>query len=54
LFDTYGVPGNIRDALYATLGLAWISALAIVVRRLRRDGQPLLDRGQPGLAAEGT
>jgi uncharacterized protein len=52
LFDTYGVSGDIRDAVYATLGLVWISALAIVVRRLRRDGEPLLDRGQPGLAAE--
>jgi uncharacterized membrane protein YfcA len=52
LFDTYGVPGDIRDAAYATIGLVWMSALAIVVRRLRRDGQPLLDRGQRSLAAE--
>jgi hypothetical protein len=52
LFDTYGVPGDIRDAAYATIGLVWTSALAIVVRRLRRDGEPLLDRGQRSLAAE--
>jgi uncharacterized membrane protein YfcA len=52
LFDTYGVPANVRDGVYATLGLVWISALVVVVRRLRRDGEPLLDRGRPSLAAE--
>jgi uncharacterized membrane protein YfcA len=52
LFDTYGVPGDVRNLVYATLGIVWVTAIAIVVRRLRRDGQPLLDRGQPSLAAE--
>jgi uncharacterized membrane protein YfcA len=52
LFDTYGVPGDFRDATYVVLGVLWVTALAVVVRRLRRDGQPLLDRGRPSLAAE--
>jgi hypothetical protein len=52
LFDTYGVPGNVRDPTYVTLGVVWVAALGIVVRRLRRDGLPLLDRGQRGLATE--
>jgi uncharacterized protein len=49
LFATYGVPSDVRNLAYATLGVVWIAALAIVIRRLRRDGQPLLDRR---LAAE--
>jgi len=52
LFDIYGVPDDVRNVVYAVLGVAWVTALAIVVRRLRRDGQPLLDRGDRGLAAE--
>jgi hypothetical protein len=50
MFDTYGVAGDVRSPVYAVLGAVWLAALAIVVRRLRRDGQPLLDRGEPGLA----
>jgi uncharacterized membrane protein YfcA len=49
LFDAYGVPAETRNLVYATLGVVWIAALAHVVRRLRRDGQPLLQRQ---LAAE--
>ena len=44
LFDTYGVPGDVRTLAYAAVGTAWMAALAIVIRRLRRDGQPLLQR----------
>jgi len=54
LFDTYGVPGDMRTLAYAALGTVWVTALAIVIRRLRREGQPLLERtrSQPELAAE--
>jgi uncharacterized membrane protein YfcA len=55
MFDTYGVPGDVRNPVYAALGAIWIAALAIVVRRLRREGLPLLERGnrsEPGLAPE--
>jgi uncharacterized protein len=49
LFATYDVSGEIRNVAYAALVIVWVAALAIVVRRLRRDGKPLLQRG---LAAE--
>jgi hypothetical protein len=52
LFDTYGVPGDVRNLVYAALGTAWLAALAIVIRRLRRDGLPLLEREDRGLAPE--
>jgi uncharacterized membrane protein YfcA len=52
LFDAYGVSGDVRNPVYAVLGSAWVAALAIVVRRLRRDGQPLLERRRPSFAAE--
>lgn len=51
MFDAYGVTGGVRDPVYAALGTAWVAALAIVIRRLRRVGQPLLDR-ERGLAPE--
>jgi hypothetical protein len=44
MFDTYGISGDVRNLVYAALGTAWVAALAIVVRRLRRDGLPLLQR----------
>jgi uncharacterized protein len=44
LFDAYDVPGETRNAIYAALGIVWVGALAIVVRRLRRDGEALLQR----------
>ena len=44
LFDVYEVSGDRRTVVYAALGAAWITALAVVVRRLRREGQPLLQR----------
>jgi uncharacterized protein len=49
LFTTYDVSGEIRNIAYAAFGIVWIAALAVVVRRLRRGGQPLLQRE---LAAE--
>jgi len=49
MFDAYGVDGSVREPVYAILGALWIVALAIVVLRLRKDGQPLLRRE---LAAE--
>ncbi len=52
MFDAYGVAGDVRDPVYATLGTAWVAALAIVVRRLRRDGQPLLELKDRRLATE--
>jgi uncharacterized protein len=44
LFDAYGVSGEIRNLVYAALGAVWVAALALVIRRLRRDGEPLLQR----------
>lgn len=52
LFDAYGISHELRHAVYVSLGAIWIAALAVVVRRLRRDGQPLLVRGDRGLAPE--
>lgn len=49
MFGVYGVDSSVREPVYAALGTIWIAALAIVVVRLRRDGQPLLQRE---LAAE--
>jgi hypothetical protein len=34
----------VRNLVYAVLGAVWAAGLAIVIRRLRRDGQPLLHR----------
>jgi hypothetical protein len=44
LFDAYGVSSEVREAAYALLGVVWVGALTIVAHRLRRDGQPLLQR----------
>jgi hypothetical protein len=44
LFDAYGVSGDVRNLVYAALGAVWVAALALVVWRLRRDGEPLLQR----------
>jgi uncharacterized membrane protein YfcA len=52
MFDAYSVAGDVRDPAYVTLGAIWVAALVIVVRRLRRDGLPLLDHGDRGLAPE--
>jgi uncharacterized protein len=44
MFAAYGVDSSIREPAYAALGTIWIAALALVIARLRRDGQPLLTR----------
>jgi hypothetical protein len=44
LFDAYDIPRDVRTLVYAALGAVWVAALTIVIRRLRRDGQPLLQR----------
>jgi uncharacterized membrane protein YfcA len=53
IFTTYDVSGDVRNVAYAVLGAVWIGALAIVVRRRRRNGEPPHQRGiapQGGLA----
>jgi uncharacterized protein len=52
MFDAYDVGGGVRDPVYATLGAIWLLALGVVVQRLRRDGQPVLNRGQGRVATE--
>jgi uncharacterized membrane protein YfcA len=44
MFAAYGVDGSVREPVYAVLAAAWLTALALVVLRLRREGQPLLQR----------
>jgi uncharacterized membrane protein YfcA len=41
LLDAAGVTGDGRMALYGLVLLAWLSAIALVVIRHRRDGRPL-------------
>jgi uncharacterized membrane protein YfcA len=55
MFDAFSVSGDVRQPVYVALGIVWIAALAIVVRRHRRSGEPLFERpkrrvaiGQPG------
>jgi uncharacterized protein len=52
MFDAHGVGGEVRGPVYATLGAVWAGALIVVVRRVRREGLPLLNRAEGGLAAE--
>jgi uncharacterized protein len=52
MFDAYEVAGDIRDPVYATLAAIWLLALAVVIQRLRRDGQPLLNRERHRVATE--
>jgi uncharacterized membrane protein YfcA len=47
LFDTFSVAGEIRRPVYLALASVWITAIAIVVARHRRNGEALLDRGGP-------
>jgi uncharacterized membrane protein YfcA len=49
MFAVYGVDSSVREPVYAALAAVWITALALVVLRLKREGQPLLQRE---LAAE--
>jgi uncharacterized membrane protein YfcA len=52
MLDAYDVGGDVRDPVYATLGIIWVLALGFVVQRLRRDGQPLLHREEGRVATE--
>ena len=54
LFDTFGVPGDVRQPVYLALFAIWGAAVAVVVRRYRRNGQPLLNRERPGDGLEAT
>jgi uncharacterized protein len=45
LFDAYDVAGATRNPVYLTLAAIWVFAVAFVVRRHRRDGRALLNRG---------
>jgi uncharacterized membrane protein YfcA len=51
LFDAYDVQGDIRRPVYAALGVVWVAAVAVVVERHRRTGEPFLNRGAPVEAA---
>ncbi len=52
MFDAYDVHGDVRRPIYLALATVWMAALTIVVRRLRRTGEPLLNRRDDELAAE--
>jgi uncharacterized membrane protein YfcA len=52
LFTTYDVSGSVREPVYVALGIVWLLALGVVVRRHRRTGAPLLDRAHRELATE--
>lgn len=54
LFDTFGIPGDIRQPVYLALFAIWGAAVAVVVRRYRRNGQPLLNRERRGGELEAT
>lgn len=45
LFDAYGVASDIRNPVYLALGTIWLGAVGVVVRRQRRLGEPLFNRG---------
>jgi uncharacterized membrane protein YfcA len=47
LFDSFDVSGAIRRPVYLALLAVWGLAVAIVVRRHRRKGEPLLNRVRP-------
>lgn len=53
LFDAYGVSGDVRNSVYLALAAVWVLAVAIVVRRQRRLGEPLLNR-RGAAAPEGS
>jgi uncharacterized membrane protein YfcA len=52
MFDAYDISGDIRRPAYLALAAIWLLTVAIVVRRLRRNGEPLLNRDRRELAAE--
>jgi len=48
MFDAFSVSGDVRRPVYLALAAVWVSALAIVVRRHRRSGEPLFERPPRG------
>lgn len=46
LFDVYGAPQTVRGPVYLGLAAVWTLAVGVVVRRHRRNGEPLLNRDQ--------
>jgi uncharacterized membrane protein YfcA len=54
MFDAYAVSGDVRDPVYMAVAGVWLLALALVIRRHRRDGAPLLNAGDGTFAAERT
>lgn len=54
LFDTFDVADEIRGPVYLGLVMVWAAALAFVVRRSRRNGEPLINRAHRGAELEAT
>lgn len=52
LFDVYGIPRDVRYNVYLTLGVVWMLALGMVIRRQRKSGQPLFNRAGREVASE--
>jgi uncharacterized membrane protein YfcA len=52
MFDAYSVSGDVRRPVYFALATIWLAAVTVVVRRHRRNGEPLLQRTRSGLAVE--
>jgi len=52
MFDTHDVAGEIRRPAYLALAAVWALAVAVVVRRHARTGEPLLNRDDVQLAVE--
>jgi uncharacterized membrane protein YfcA len=52
LFSIFKVPGSIREPIYWLLAVVWVSAIAWVVWRHRRDGAPLWNRVDTKLATD--
>jgi uncharacterized membrane protein YfcA len=50
MFDAFSVSGDVRRPAYLALVVVWVAAIAVVVRRHRRNGEPLLVRAEPRLA----
>ena len=46
LFDAFDVVGDVRRPVYLSLLAVWAFALTFVVRRYRRNGEPLLNRAR--------
>jgi uncharacterized protein len=47
IFGVAGEQADVRAAAYAIIVLVWIGSVVFVVRAHRREGSPLLNRGEP-------